>query len=263
MPSQVFLVAGGLIVVCVVLLLVGRYARRFENLKSYDNPPELFRELCRAHELNWSTRRLLKRLAAEWELTSPALLFVEPERFNTARLPAEWREHAPQLEHLRKQLFETPRVAEVTYPGAQVFRTPFGAIGLVAIGHEQKRGMVAKFVEDSPGLAIEKLVNRFAFAKCGARDSPGTTLDLEIDSQFVGGGKSRLRRAMRMKADVIQAVGLAGGKHLFPSVGVHGRVAREREHIAFQRATEKELAAVDRDLFIADVDGADAKLRRA
>jgi hypothetical protein len=104
---EVFLVFGGLLLLCVVLLLVGRYARRFENLKSYDSPPELFRELCRAHGLNWSSRRLLKRLAAEWELSSPALLFVEPERFNTARLPAEWRDDEDRLESLRKRLFET------------------------------------------------------------------------------------------------------------------------------------------------------------
>lgn len=102
------IVTGVLMVICIGLMLAGRYARRFESLKSYDNSPELFRELCRAHALNWSSRRLLKRLAAEWDLSSPALLFVEPERFNTSRLPAEWRENAARLEQLRKQLFETP-----------------------------------------------------------------------------------------------------------------------------------------------------------
>jgi hypothetical protein len=101
-------VTGGLLLICIVLLLVGRYARRFEILKSYDSPPELFRELCRAHGLNWSSRRLLKRLAAEWQMSSPAQLFVEPERFSTARLGAEWHEKADELERLRRQLFDTP-----------------------------------------------------------------------------------------------------------------------------------------------------------
>jgi hypothetical protein len=105
---EVFLVVGGLVLLCVVLLVVGRYARRFENLKSYDSPPELFRELCRAHGLNWSSRRLLKRLAAEWELASRSQLFVEPERFDTARLPADWRGDKDHLETLRKRLFEMP-----------------------------------------------------------------------------------------------------------------------------------------------------------
>jgi hypothetical protein len=100
------LVAAGLIAVCLTLLLIGRYARRFENLKSYDNAPELFRELCRVHRIDWTNRRLLKRLAAEWEMTCPANLFVEPDRFNSARLPAEWQQNATQLETLRRQLFE-------------------------------------------------------------------------------------------------------------------------------------------------------------
>jgi len=109
------LVAAGLVAVCLTLFLIGRYARRFENLKSYDNAPELFRELCRVHRIDWSNRRLLKRLAAEWEMTSPALLFVEPERFNPARLPAEWQQQALQLESLGRLLFE-PTIAATTSP---------------------------------------------------------------------------------------------------------------------------------------------------
>jgi hypothetical protein len=91
-------------------MYIGRYIRRFEYLKSYDSPPELFRELCRAHGLSWSTRRLLKRLAAEWQMSSPARLFVEPDRFNAACLPAEWQEpeNAEQLDRLSKKLFDTP-----------------------------------------------------------------------------------------------------------------------------------------------------------
>lgn len=105
---ETMLVTGGLLAVCLTLIFIGRYFRRFERLKSYNNLPELFRELCRVHRLDWSSRRLLKRLAAEWEMTSPALLFVEPERFNVARLPADWQQDANQLERIRQQLFETP-----------------------------------------------------------------------------------------------------------------------------------------------------------
>jgi hypothetical protein len=102
---ETMIVAGVIIAICVTLFLIGRYFRRFERLKSYDSPPELFRELCRVHKLDWSTRRLLKRLAAEWEMTSPALLFIEPERFNVSRLPMEWHEETTRLEQLREQLF--------------------------------------------------------------------------------------------------------------------------------------------------------------
>jgi len=100
------LIVGGIILaISLTLILIGRHFRRFERMKSYNNTPELFRELCRLHRLDWSSRRLLKRLAAEWEMTSPALLFIEPERFNAARLPADWQEQSAQLERLRHQLF--------------------------------------------------------------------------------------------------------------------------------------------------------------
>jgi len=102
---ETLLVTGIIIAISLTLLLVGRHFRRFERLKSYDSPPELFRELCRVHRLDWSSRRLLKRLAAEWEMTSPALLFIEPERFNAARLPADWQSNAEQLNQIRQQLF--------------------------------------------------------------------------------------------------------------------------------------------------------------
>lgn len=102
---ETMVVAGIIIGICVTLLLVGRYYRRFERMKTYNSPPELFRELCRVHQLDWSSRRLLRRLAAEWEMTSPALLFVEPERFNVSRLPMEWHEETDRLERLRTKLF--------------------------------------------------------------------------------------------------------------------------------------------------------------
>ena len=104
---ETLVVTGVLIAICLTLLLIGRHFRRFERLKSYNSTPELFRELCRVHRLDWSSRRLLRRLAAEWEMTSPALLFIEPERFNAARLPEDWQQNAQQLERIRRQLFET------------------------------------------------------------------------------------------------------------------------------------------------------------
>ena len=58
---ETMLVTGGLIVLCLTLVFIGRYFRRFERLKSYDSRPELFRELCRVHRLDWSSRRLLIR----------------------------------------------------------------------------------------------------------------------------------------------------------------------------------------------------------
>jgi hypothetical protein len=105
---EALIVTGVLVAICVMLLLIGRYARRYENLKSYDSPSELFRELCRAHGLDWRSRRLLRRLAATCELASPALIFVEPERFNVERLPSEWQAEADRIDRLRRMLFDAP-----------------------------------------------------------------------------------------------------------------------------------------------------------
>ena len=88
------------------LFLLHRFARRRENAKSYDSPPELFRELCRAHRLDRADRRLLKRLAAAWGLASPAYLFIEPDYFETAGLSAEWEEDSRRVAGLRARLFE-------------------------------------------------------------------------------------------------------------------------------------------------------------
>ena len=44
------------------------FCRRFERLASYKSPAELFRESCRVHRLDRTSRRLLKRLAAAWEM---------------------------------------------------------------------------------------------------------------------------------------------------------------------------------------------------
>ena len=42
----------------------------------------LFRILCRAHGLDWSSRRLLARLARHQGLRDPGRLFLEPNRFD-------------------------------------------------------------------------------------------------------------------------------------------------------------------------------------
>jgi hypothetical protein len=85
--------------------LLRRYAHERPHSASFNSPPELFRELCRAHRLDFSQRRLLKRLAAAWDLASPAFLFVEPNYFETTKLPAEWEHDTLRVEKLRARLF--------------------------------------------------------------------------------------------------------------------------------------------------------------
>jgi hypothetical protein len=87
------------------LLLLRHFTGQRDGGKSHHSPPELFRELCRKHRLDRVERRLLKRLAAAWELTSPSLLFVEPDYFEVDDLPDVWQDKTHLVARLRARLF--------------------------------------------------------------------------------------------------------------------------------------------------------------
>jgi hypothetical protein len=100
-----------LILAAVTLLVVMTISwqvisRRRRNDFDYDRPPRLFADLCRAHKLNWSNRRLLKHLAAARGLKSPACLFVEPEHFDMTNVPAALKSSAADLRRLRHKIFD-------------------------------------------------------------------------------------------------------------------------------------------------------------
>jgi hypothetical protein len=50
--------------------------------KIVDDPLQLFRELSRAHGLNWSQRRLLLQFATSRGLQDPCALFLEADHFS-------------------------------------------------------------------------------------------------------------------------------------------------------------------------------------
>jgi hypothetical protein len=77
-------------------------ARRTEVSKPYHNASRLFHDLCREHQLNWSERRALRKLANHLNVDPPALLFVQPECFSVTGLSPE---QAGQLDRLRRRLF--------------------------------------------------------------------------------------------------------------------------------------------------------------
>ncbi len=92
-----------LVIVTIAWQTISRRRRRdFE----YDSPPRLFADLCRAHKLNWSNRRLLKHLAAARGLKCPATLFVEPEYFDMTNVPSALKASATELRWLRHKLFD-------------------------------------------------------------------------------------------------------------------------------------------------------------
>src|SRR5262249_41768320 len=90
-----------LVIVTIVWQTISRKRRRDF---AYDSPPRLFADLCRAHRLNWSHRRLLKHLAAARGLKCPTELFVEPEHFDMINVPAALRPSANELRQLRHKL---------------------------------------------------------------------------------------------------------------------------------------------------------------
>jgi hypothetical protein len=103
--TKVLTVAACIVAVCLAMLLFDRLAKRGQHARVYDSPSDLFRELCRIHRFSRGGRRLLRRLAADWGLTDPAILFVEPEFFNTKKLSPELQDERDRIEQIRHQLF--------------------------------------------------------------------------------------------------------------------------------------------------------------
>jgi hypothetical protein len=92
-----------LVIVTIVWQVVSKRHRRDFD---YDRPHRLFADLCRAHKLTWSNRRLLKQLAMARGLKSPTLLFVEPDHFDMTNLPSVLKTSATELRQLRHKLFD-------------------------------------------------------------------------------------------------------------------------------------------------------------
>jgi hypothetical protein len=70
-----------------------------------ENPKNLFRDLCWAHDLTRGEVSLLKSLAKHWKLATPTRLFVQPSHFDLATLGASWEPQAGRIVELRDRLF--------------------------------------------------------------------------------------------------------------------------------------------------------------
>jgi hypothetical protein len=97
------------IAVVALLVVVGiawrTLKRRMASTFSSDSSVKLFRELCAAHGITRSDRRLLKQLAAASGVADPATLFVEPRFFDLPNLPGEMKASATALRALNETLF--------------------------------------------------------------------------------------------------------------------------------------------------------------
>jgi hypothetical protein len=91
----------------VVVMIVSRWrAKRQKAEFLSDSVTQMFSELSRAHRLDRTNRRLLKKLAAAHGAKSAATLFVEPEYFDASKLPPALVASAQELHQLRHKLFE-------------------------------------------------------------------------------------------------------------------------------------------------------------
>jgi hypothetical protein len=109
--------------VAIVVLMQRSWKRRMSS-----TPQGLFLDLCRAHRLKWSERRLLGRLAQSQKLADSACLFLRPECFEIGRLTVDLRPHLEELRELGERLFAPSReekqsaangTAEKSRPGEQ------------------------------------------------------------------------------------------------------------------------------------------------
>jgi hypothetical protein len=99
--TWVLLVAGVFVLIAFIASIVARRDKR----RLYNSPRALFRELCRAHQLDGPSCRLLRRLARRQRLAQPARLFLEPRWFDPADAGPELESQRAELAELCKRLF--------------------------------------------------------------------------------------------------------------------------------------------------------------
>jgi hypothetical protein len=104
--TQMGIVIALLALIIAILYLIDRGIRHYNRTKMYNSPWELFRQLCRTHELARQECQQLKQLATHWRLAHPAVLFIEPEYYRADKLPSDWLERVPHIEHLHRKLFD-------------------------------------------------------------------------------------------------------------------------------------------------------------
>ncbi|WP_145055351.1 hypothetical protein [Lignipirellula cremea] len=84
--------------------IISRWVNRGQD-GGYRNPRAIFRELCSAHELDYSSRRLLKSLARAQNLDNAAYVFLQPDRFDPRLLPPRLASQRDRLQTIRDRIF--------------------------------------------------------------------------------------------------------------------------------------------------------------
>src|SRR5207302_413248 len=104
-PSLIFASVVVLVLVVGFLWFLHRLMNRQEGRRLYNSPQQLFRSLCKLHELSGAECRLLAQIARAHHLSQPACLFLEPDQFNAAMTIPAFQSQRKQLDNLRGKLF--------------------------------------------------------------------------------------------------------------------------------------------------------------
>jgi hypothetical protein len=98
------LLAGLTVAAAIAIWFVARYVGLLDRYRRRSQR-RLFRELCRLHQLDWPSRRLLRQLALAQGVASPAQLFLQPEKLDSQHLCPTLIPLAGQIDDLRGRLF--------------------------------------------------------------------------------------------------------------------------------------------------------------
>jgi len=171
-------VVGGFCALGLLSRLLNRRGKR----RLYNSPRALFRALCRRHELDASSRRLLRNLAAHHRLSMPAQIFLLPDCFLPEGLSPALQAHAAQLAVLRQQLFGAQHDSDVDTADVN---SP-DPLALVVNNHETAPAVTSVAVgEEQPAV--------LTLAVSGARHTAlfGEDLDRPFWMQLESCGASR------------------------------------------------------------------------
>lgn len=108
--SLSWLMVGGailclLLLAAIVLVVVGSTSK---GKRLYDHRA-LFESLCRAHQLDRKSRRLLCEVAEFHALSQPGRLFIERHWLFPMNLSPQLKSRSAELAALRRRLFHAPK----------------------------------------------------------------------------------------------------------------------------------------------------------
>jgi len=103
--TEVLMVIAATIGAVVVFWLLARFASLREGRGASNNPKLLFRQLCQAHGLSRTQRRLLVQLAEHAELAPAPAVFLHPELLDGALNDPQFGPYHGELAALRRRIF--------------------------------------------------------------------------------------------------------------------------------------------------------------